>query len=576
MPVPSSIVDLSAVAGSNYPSGSESPSTADDYFRAHASFIAKLRAVVGGTVDPEIPSVYDSIAAAEDPLKGAAMIGYRGRSLYASLSETIDAKDRGAKGDNATNDYVALAACVTEAQGRPTGARIKIPAGVYKVNSTLDLWPIVGIGWHNLMIEGDGAGITVLDFSGAPVGSDGIAIHGWGGRIAINGLSVIGAPGVGLNFNAGEVRGGASWVSRVSMRDVVVDGCGSDGIRFLQVYMGGFENVESRNNGGYGFNLQGFHTSMMFDRCWAGGDAVYPNGGNLMAGWFVNGLVYSHFSACSSDQNAGPGWIIQNTGGVVQSGCGSESNGMEGWLLRSRILDTNGIPSVSQNINGLILDGCFAIDNSKAEINTYANFLGAVTADARPIDVQMRGCVDGDEIGILTSITLNAASGPIYIHEQSNHFVGSVSSTGPVSRQNNTVVGRSALAKLSADQAVPNAADTAIAFDTLIGNRMQAAVSGGAIVIPAGVSRVKVTAGVFWDSSSTGDRSIRIVKNGLTFDGCPQQKTAPSGYTGQALTSAIIEVAPGDTFGAIVFQSSGGSLNAISNGSTFISVEAIG
>lgn len=43
MPVPSAITDLSQTAANNYPSGSESPITADDYFRAHASFIALLR-----------------------------------------------------------------------------------------------------------------------------------------------------------------------------------------------------------------------------------------------------------------------------------------------------------------------------------------------------------------------------------------------------------------------------------------------------------------------------------------------------------------------------------------------------
>lgn len=43
MPVPTSINDLSQTAGSNYPAGSESPITADDYFQAHASFLAVLR-----------------------------------------------------------------------------------------------------------------------------------------------------------------------------------------------------------------------------------------------------------------------------------------------------------------------------------------------------------------------------------------------------------------------------------------------------------------------------------------------------------------------------------------------------
>lgn len=44
MPVPSTINDLSATPGSNGPVGStESPSSLDDYLRAHAAFIAQLR-----------------------------------------------------------------------------------------------------------------------------------------------------------------------------------------------------------------------------------------------------------------------------------------------------------------------------------------------------------------------------------------------------------------------------------------------------------------------------------------------------------------------------------------------------
>lgn len=43
MPVPSDITALSPTVGSNFPLGSESPATTDDYLRAHAAFIAQLR-----------------------------------------------------------------------------------------------------------------------------------------------------------------------------------------------------------------------------------------------------------------------------------------------------------------------------------------------------------------------------------------------------------------------------------------------------------------------------------------------------------------------------------------------------
>ena len=42
MPVPSTIADLSATASSNYPQGSESPSTLDDYIRAQGAIIRQV------------------------------------------------------------------------------------------------------------------------------------------------------------------------------------------------------------------------------------------------------------------------------------------------------------------------------------------------------------------------------------------------------------------------------------------------------------------------------------------------------------------------------------------------------
>ena len=49
MPVPTTIADLSTTAGSNYPQGSDTPTTGDDTLRALASFIALLRDKLDGT-----------------------------------------------------------------------------------------------------------------------------------------------------------------------------------------------------------------------------------------------------------------------------------------------------------------------------------------------------------------------------------------------------------------------------------------------------------------------------------------------------------------------------------------------
>lgn len=56
MPVPTLISQLSQTAASNSPPGSESPSTSDDYFRAHAAFIATLRDGKGMSAEVDVAS----------------------------------------------------------------------------------------------------------------------------------------------------------------------------------------------------------------------------------------------------------------------------------------------------------------------------------------------------------------------------------------------------------------------------------------------------------------------------------------------------------------------------------------
>jgi microcystin-dependent protein len=55
MPVPASIDDLSTTPGSNYPTGSESPTTTDDYLRFQASCLAILRDAVDD-IETELPT----------------------------------------------------------------------------------------------------------------------------------------------------------------------------------------------------------------------------------------------------------------------------------------------------------------------------------------------------------------------------------------------------------------------------------------------------------------------------------------------------------------------------------------
>jgi len=106
MPVPSAITDLSQTAGSNSPSGSESPITTDNYLRAHASYIALLNAAMGTGTS----------AGFTQSGSGASVI-----TIQNKLRETLSVSDFGAALDGATDDSAAWLAARTELQARGGG-----------------------------------------------------------------------------------------------------------------------------------------------------------------------------------------------------------------------------------------------------------------------------------------------------------------------------------------------------------------------------------------------------------------------------------------------------------------------
>ena len=83
MPVPTAITDLSTTAASNYPAGTDSPSTLDDVQRAHASFIAQLRDGSGFTAGALIALVTAPTELAS--VNGGQLAGLRNRIINGGM-----------------------------------------------------------------------------------------------------------------------------------------------------------------------------------------------------------------------------------------------------------------------------------------------------------------------------------------------------------------------------------------------------------------------------------------------------------------------------------------------------------
>ncbi|MGV6475344.1 glycosyl hydrolase family 28-related protein [Azotobacter vinelandii] len=163
-----------------------------------------------------------------DPAKGAAMIGYRGRTVRDRLDDIINVKDFGAKGDGVTDDTSAFLIAITHALTREF-AELVIPPGQYVLTSALniDLQGICG-----LTISGAGSDVTELRWVS---GTNGISVttddgNWWlnaspAAKFGIRNLSIVTtaeAVGIGLSVDLNVVTGRPA--KKVLVDDVVFRG----------------------------------------------------------------------------------------------------------------------------------------------------------------------------------------------------------------------------------------------------------------------------------------------------------------------------------------------------------------
>lgn len=110
--------------------------------------------------------------------------------------------------------------------------------------------------------------------------------------------------------------------------------------------------------------------------------------------------------------------------------------------------------------------------------------------------------------------------------------------------------------------------DTSSFHDTVTNNER--------ITIPAGVSRVRLTAGVVWASNSTGNRAVTFNKTGSTFrGGSSELDVAISSTMAMHISSAVVTVTSGNYFTVTAAQDSGGALNVNAENRTFFALEVI-
>lgn len=131
---------------------------------------------------------------------------------------------------------------------------------------------------------------------------------------------------------------------------------------------------------------------------------------------------------------------------------------------------------------------------------------------------------------------------------------------------------KGALVYASAAQSIPNNTATSCNWNTEsydTDSFHDTSTNNERLTVPAGVTRVRLHASVWWAGNSSGQRTATFAKNGSqTFVGnsYDREGSPPTNDMAQEIVSPILSVTASDYFEVQVSQNSGGALNA--NGST--------
>jgi hypothetical protein len=216
-----------------------------------------------------------------------------------------------------------------------------------------------------------------------------------------------------------------------------------------------------------------------------------------------------------------------------------------------------------------------------ASPGTYATFLGATTADGRPIDIKIIGGAAHPATVSDKALNLAGASGLISVSKDMLYdatFSAADGATGSTEIRNFGLTGRRAvLQMLAAPFATTSGAQATVAWDTTAVNELGATIGSSAITIPRGVNRIRVTASVVWAAAAGGSRYLEIQKNGAGGLGIATSRVAGvNALQSQQVTTMSLAVVPGDVIRLQALQDSGGALNINNNGNSYLCVEVLG
>jgi hypothetical protein len=515
-----------------------------------------------------------------------------------SINATIyNVKDYGAKGDGVTNDNTAIAACIAACVASSFGGIVYFPQGKYIV--TQQFTATISAG-QSLFFRGDGPGVSKLLWTASSGGfsvtyASGVTTSGY---IGASGLSFQNATANGGNAltlisnnapNPGPVKrvfdcafggsGSGYWTycinldagTFVSILDCWFAGASSGGS-----FVGSGINMQnSQQSGGTNIAVDNFITSCHFIgvnigiNIGSGYQGIYIDQVAMVGS--VEGIVWSDTTPQAT--------LLKVIGCHINSitHCIYTVDVTSLLLQGNLFLSWNSGPWVGIYINNTVSEGALdtnVICNNIIETTSGSSGNNGIVLQKCSYSMICNNIIGGIDSGIW--IQDSASTNNIIKNNQITNFnTAAVTDSGAKSNIISALAGYGALIYQTSTQSLSNATATTITYNSANYDPLSMWNGSTTLTVPAGVSKVRVTASI--QMAGGGPLAINIRKNNTTFPGQPNQSiSATTGATGLTTTTPVLNVSAGDAFTVVVTQSSGGSMNTGGGNTCWLSMEIIG
>lgn len=221
----------------------------------------------------------------------------------------LNVKRFNAKGDGVTDDAPAIQAAINAAVAAG-GGTLYFPAGRYILNAALT-WA------SGVNAVGAGARVSILQSTNQTLDCiKGTDISG----VTLERLQLSG-PGRGFGTGVRFTRFSAPSTGSITLRDMLIQSFGGDGVFCHQLAASRLDRVRVRNCGGLGFHLRAPQDTIL------GGASTTLTAcsaeGNVGGGFWLDGMAYSALSGCAAS-NTPAGFRLDGCTGVNLTGSGAE------------------------------------------------------------------------------------------------------------------------------------------------------------------------------------------------------------------------------------------------------------